>query len=138
MDDLILTANQPEDGWLVLTHTPTGITIEFERGRFNETQRVVLPSRWQQTHPELATTLPSVLSAMADWMATRHRIDAMPSTDFASTCRTAIQRRGLKASAVAEAVGISQPTLSRFLTGRGGLEMAALQRLLDFLGLSVG
>lgn len=139
MDDFTLTANQPEDGWLVLTHNPTGITIDFERGRYNDTQHVRIPPSFSPSEAN-SQELARIMRGAGEWMAAHHYVTAMGQPnriDLAAVCRRAIKERGLRQKDVAAAAGITPQALSHFLSGRQGLETARLERLLAALGLKV-
>jgi transcriptional regulator with XRE-family HTH domain len=51
--------------------------------------------------------------------------------------RLAIDTCGMSRYAIAKATGISQPTLSRFMSGERGLTTTALDTLADFLALNI-
>ena len=51
--------------------------------------------------------------------------------------RQAIETCGVTRYRIAKETGISQPTLSRFMSGERGLTMKALDKLADFLGLNI-
>jgi plasmid maintenance system antidote protein VapI len=51
--------------------------------------------------------------------------------------RHAIETCGRTRYAIAKATGISQPTLSRFISGERGLPMKTLDRLAGHLGLEI-
>ncbi|MFM7136524.1 MAG: helix-turn-helix domain-containing protein [Planctomycetota bacterium] len=52
--------------------------------------------------------------------------------------RKAIRDSEVSRYRIAEATGISQSTLSLFCAGKRGLSMDAIDRLVDFLGWTVG
>ena len=56
------------DKWLA-TDKEHLITIFFEQGKFNETQRIIPIEDFTQ---EQVATLPRILSKMADWLAVNH------------------------------------------------------------------
>ena len=56
---------------------------------------------------------------------------------FSDQIRHAINNCGLTRYRIAKETGISQPTLSRFMSGERGLTMKALDTLADFLGLNI-
>ncbi len=51
--------------------------------------------------------------------------------------RAAVDASGLSRYAICKATGINQAAMSRFMTGKGGLSMAALDRLAKCIGLEV-
>lgn len=44
---------------------------------------------------------------------------------------------GLSRYRIAKEIGIGEATMSRFMTGKGGLSMASLDRLAGLLGLEI-
>lgn len=75
------TLNEIQDrpGRLVLTDTAAGVALEFERHRYNETQRVRIQNEKQFTaQPDGAQRLAAVLRGIGDWMAQNHYSEAMP------------------------------------------------------------
>ena len=56
---------------------------------------------------------------------------------FSDQIRSAVDTSGLSRYRIAKEINIAQATLSRFMTGKGGLSMASLDRLADLLGLAV-
>ena len=61
---------------------------------------------------------------------------AKPTT-FSDQIRAAVVASGLSRYRISKEIGVSQSTMSRFMSGKGGLSMASLDRLADLLGLSV-
>lgn len=51
--------------------------------------------------------------------------------------RRAIENCGMTRYAIAKATGISEPTLSRFMSGERGLPMKTLDKLADYLDLNI-
>jgi len=51
--------------------------------------------------------------------------------------RRAIDGSGLSRYRICKELGFSQATMSRFMTGRGGLSMEVLDALADLLGLDI-
>ena len=51
--------------------------------------------------------------------------------------RQAIDNCGQTRYAIAKATGISEPTLSRFMSGQRGLPMKTLDKLADYLNLNI-
>ena len=58
-------------------------------------------------------------------------------TRFSDQIRQAIENCGKTRYRISKEVGISQPTLSRFMSGERGLTMKALDTLADYLGLNI-
>lgn len=56
---------------------------------------------------------------------------------FSDELRRAIDGSGMSRYAICKAIGLSQATMSRFMSGRGGLSVDVLDRLADCLQLSV-
>ena len=48
-----------------------------------------------------------------------------------------LQKKGVTAYRIAKESGMTQPTLSRFLTRRRDLTLTSVQPLLDYLGLAL-
>ncbi len=58
-------------------------------------------------------------------------------TRFSDQIRQAIENCGKTRYRISKEIGISQPTLSRFMSGERGLTMKALDTLADYLGLNI-
>jgi transcriptional regulator with XRE-family HTH domain len=58
-------------------------------------------------------------------------------TKLSDQIRRAVDTCGQTRYAIAKATGISEATLSRFVTGERGLPMKTLDRLADYLGLNI-
>jgi transcriptional regulator with XRE-family HTH domain len=59
------------------------------------------------------------------------------SGTFSDQIRAAVDAAGMSRYRICVEIGISQATMSRFMTGRGGLSMEVLDRLAELLGLHV-
>jgi transcriptional regulator with XRE-family HTH domain len=62
---------------------------------------------------------------------------AKRSGRFSDEIRAAVDAAGMSRYRICVEIGISQATMSRFMTGRGGLSMDVLDRLAEVLGLNV-
>lgn len=51
--------------------------------------------------------------------------------------RRAVDKSGMSRYAICKALGMDQATMSRFMAGGGGLSMAYLDALADYLGLEI-
>ena len=56
---------------------------------------------------------------------------------FSDQIRAAVDASGMSRYRICKEIGLSQPTMSRFMAGRTGLSMESLDRLADLLGLDV-
>jgi transcriptional regulator with XRE-family HTH domain len=56
---------------------------------------------------------------------------------FSEQLRRVIDESGLSHYAVCKRIAIDQATMSRFMHGRGGMSIAALDRLGELLGLRI-
>jgi transcriptional regulator with XRE-family HTH domain len=59
------------------------------------------------------------------------------SKRFSDQVRDAVDASGLSRYRICAEIGIGQATMSRFMSGKGGLSMETLDRLAELLGLSV-
>jgi transcriptional regulator with XRE-family HTH domain len=62
---------------------------------------------------------------------------AMDSVRFSDQIREAVNASGMSRYAICKAIGLNQGAMSRFMSGKGGMSMAALDRLAELLGLRV-
>jgi transcriptional regulator with XRE-family HTH domain len=62
---------------------------------------------------------------------------AKPRMKLSDQIRQAIETCGQTRYAIAKATGISEPTLSRFMSGERGLPMKTLDTLADYLNLDI-
>ena len=61
----------------------------------------------------------------------------MGQASFSDQIRRAIEQSGLSRYAICKQIEVDQSTMSRFMHGKGGLSMEALDRLARVLGLAV-
>jgi len=61
----------------------------------------------------------------------------MESRRFSDQIREAVASSGMSRYAICKAIGLNQGAMSRFMTGKSGMSMAALDRLAELLGLRV-
>lgn len=59
------------------------------------------------------------------------------SKSFSDQIRAAVDGSGLSRYRICKEVGIAQATLSRFMSGKGGLSMSSMDRLASLLNLRV-
>ena len=65
------------------------------------------------------------------------RMGHMSGERFSDQIRDAVDASGMSRYRICKEIGLSQPTMSRFMAGRSGLSMESLDRLADLLGLAV-
>ena len=51
--------------------------------------------------------------------------------------RDAVNASGISRYAIAKALGIAESTMSRFMSGKGGLSMEFIDRLAELLGIHI-
>jgi transcriptional regulator with XRE-family HTH domain len=51
--------------------------------------------------------------------------------------RRAIDASGVSRYRICKTTGLSEPTMSRFMTGKGGLSMEMLDKIGEYLGLTI-
>jgi plasmid maintenance system antidote protein VapI len=61
----------------------------------------------------------------------------MRRESFSDQLRRAIDESGMSRYAVCKAIGVHQSTMSKFMNGKGGMSIEALDRLGELLGLHV-
>jgi plasmid maintenance system antidote protein VapI len=61
----------------------------------------------------------------------------MQNTKLSDEIRVAVDSSGMSRYAVAKALGVAESTISRFMSGKGGLSMASIDRLAALLGLHI-
>ena len=61
----------------------------------------------------------------------------MRQKPFSDQIRAAVDASGMSRYRICREIGLSQPTMSRFMAGKSGLSMETLDRLADLLGLVV-
>ena len=60
-----------------------------------------------------------------------------PTAAMAATVRAHLNRRGIRQTGVARVLGLSQPSVSDRLTGKTPFTLVDLQRLADYLRITV-
>ena len=61
----------------------------------------------------------------------------MARKSFSDQIRAAIRQSGLSQYAIWTACGIDKASMSRFMTGKGGLTLELLDRIADLIGMKV-
>jgi transcriptional regulator with XRE-family HTH domain len=61
----------------------------------------------------------------------------MGHDSFSEQLRRAIDESGLSRYAICKHIGIHQSTMSKFMHGKGGMSLTALDRLAELLGLRI-
>lgn len=56
---------------------------------------------------------------------------------FSDQIRAAVEASGLSRYRIAKEIEVGEATMSRFMSNKGGLSMASLDRLAELLGLAV-
>jgi transcriptional regulator with XRE-family HTH domain len=59
----------------------------------------------------------------------------MSTECFSDQLRRAIDESGMSRYAVCKAIGVHQSTMSKFMNGKGGMSIQALDRMGELLGL---
>ena len=87
----------------------------------------------------MASSVIAETGVVLDDLSTINTISAMRSqlTPLSDQLRHAIETCGKSRYQVSQETGIDQATLSRFMTGKGGLSMPVLDRLGAYLGLQI-
>ncbi len=62
---------------------------------------------------------------------------SMENQRLSDEIREAVDASGLSRYAIAKALGVAESTMSRFMSGHGGLSMNYLDQLADLIGLHV-
>jgi transcriptional regulator with XRE-family HTH domain len=58
-------------------------------------------------------------------------------TKLSDQVRRAVDASGLSRYRIAKEIGVAESTMSRFMSGQGGLSLANLDMLADLLGLDI-
>ena len=65
------------------------------------------------------------------------RFDGEKRVKLSEQVRRAVDESGMSRYAICKAIGMHESVMSRFMTGKGGLQMDSLDALADLLGLDV-
>ena len=71
MGRYLLQASTERENWFVATDTEAGIVIRFEKGKFNETQKVTLLDDVEYNE-RVATNLAVAIRQLTDWIVENH------------------------------------------------------------------
>nr|DAS68904.1 MAG TPA: hypothetical protein [Caudoviricetes sp.] len=71
MERYLLQTSTERENWLVATDTIAGIVVKFEKGKFNETQKVTLLDNVKYNH-YTATDLAVAIRNLTDWLVANH------------------------------------------------------------------
>jgi plasmid maintenance system antidote protein VapI len=61
----------------------------------------------------------------------------MENKKLSDEIRVAVDSSGMSRYAIAKALGVAESTISRFMSGKGGLSMEHIDRLAALLGLHI-
>ena len=61
----------------------------------------------------------------------------MENKKLSDEIRVAVDSSGMSRYAIAKALGVAESTMSRFMSGKGGLSMEYIDRLAALLGLHI-
>lgn len=71
MERYLLQASAERENWFVATDTIAGIVVKFEKGKFNETQKVTMLEDLN-FHRGTPTRLATAMKELTDWLVANH------------------------------------------------------------------
>lgn len=144
MERFILQKSQERENWWVFTDTLNGVVIQFEHGKFNETQKVTMLN--DVTSPD-ASKIARILRDMGEWLAQNHydkAVQYQPTFDrnfyrkeVGMKLRDAREKSGKSVREVSEETGINISNLSRIENGKYNYGIDMLNKLAKCYGKSV-
>lgn len=140
MEKYILQKSKERPYWWVVTDTEAGVVVQFEEGRFNETQRATLLEDGCPPALEVAHTL----NGIADWIARNHyhlvfnNLSEACDKAAADVGRQIAEGRkaaGMSIRELARRCGQSYPNLSLVENGKRQTTVSTLAKIGKILGV---
>lgn len=140
MEKYILQKSKERPYWWVVTDTEAGVVVQFEEGRFNETQRATLLEDGCPPALEVAHTL----NGIADWIARNHyhlvfhNLSEARDKAVAEVSRQIADGRrasGMSIRELARACGVNYAHLCLIENGKKSPTVATLAQIGESLGI---
>lgn len=124
-------------GWWVLKDSATGISVEFEQGKFNETQKVSFPDSINIDNPA------KVMSEIGDWLFQNAYFIAMPVDSqacrayFAKMIRDKREELGWTVYKLSKESGVKEFSIHNIESGKFDLRGETLIKLISSMGCKI-
>ena len=139
MDRFILQRSATP-GWWVATDKENNIVVQFEHGKYNDTQKVTLLNGDTFKSEAEAMKVATYLRELADWLREEHyeKLFPMSLRDIVGIqIRRERKRQGLSGKQLAERAGFSEPTINKIENGRWNVSIDILEQILQALNMTL-
>lgn len=138
--DRFLIQRSSTPGWWVATDKENNIVVQFEHGKYNDTQKVTLLNGDTFKDEAEAMKVATYLRELADWLREEHYEVLFPiplREAIGMQIRRERKRQGLSGKQLAERAGFSEPTINKIENGRWNASVNILERLTNALGVTL-
>jgi DNA-binding XRE family transcriptional regulator len=135
--DRFIIQRSATPGWWVATDKENNIVVQFEHGKYNDTQKVTLLNGDTFKDEKEALKVATYLRELADWLRENHyeKLFPMSLRDIVGTqIRRERKRQGLSGKQLAERAGFSEPTINKIENGRWNVSIDILENICAALG----
>ena len=139
MDRFILQRSATP-GWWVATDKENNIVVQFEHGKYNDTQKVTLLNGDTFKSEAEAMKVATYLRELADWLREEQyeKLFPMSLRDIVGIqIRRERKRQGLSGKQLAERAGFSEPTINKIENGRWNVSIDILEQILQALNMTL-
>ena len=137
MEQRFILQRSATSGYWVATDRDHNIVVQFEHGKYNETQKVTLLNGDTFTNEKEALKVATYLRELADWLREEHyeKLFPMSLRDIVGIqIRRERKRQGLSGKQLAERAGFSEPTINKIENGRWNVSIDILENICAALG----
>ena len=138
--DRFIIQRSATPGWWVATDKENNIVVQFEHGKYNDTQKVTLLNGDTFTSEVEAMKVATYLRELADWLREEHyeKLFPMSLRDIVGIqIRRERKRQGLSGKQLAERAGFSEPTINKIENGRWNVSIDILEQILQALNMTL-
>jgi len=139
MDKYIIQRSSTPGYWVV-TDKINNIVVQFEHGKYNETQKVTLLNGETFTNEKEALKVATYLRELADWLRENHYEKLFPISlreAIGMQIRRERKRQGLSGKQLAARAGFSEPTINKIENGKWNASVNILEQILQALNMTL-
>ena len=138
--DRFLIQRSATPGCWVATDKENNIVVQFEHGKYNDTQKVTLLNGDTFTNEKEALKVATYLRELADWLRENHYEKLFPISlreAIGMQIRRERKRQGLSGKQLAERAGFSEPTINKIENGKWNASVNILEQICKALGMTL-
>ena len=140
MEQRFILQRSATPGYWVATDRDNNIVVQFEHGKYNDTQKVTLLNGDTFTSEVEAMKVATYLREMADWLRENHYEKLFPISlreSIGMQIRRERKRQGLSGKQLAERVAFVESTINKIENGRWNVSVDILERVSNALGVTL-